>query len=291
MYNKNVRYESDYYLIERNPMTIIVGTKFDEGIVIGSDSQLTFGDSLIKRTGSEKIFEINLSEKLKFIVAGAGNPFYINMAKDIIINLCVQRDCNSIEQFIFICEDAANTMSKRYVIDKSVDLGIMEKSKISGIGLAEWLGEINRVLDYSLLIGLCISNEDGINHALVSLGSDGSAINHEHYAATGHGWIFAEYIFSRLWSDELKDLGAIDIILYVIEEVKKMDTTCGGNSGISILKGDKIVPKDKEFIRTLEEQSQVLQKIDGALTIVWKDMLKNPYKPNTQNEEKKDNKQ
>jgi len=291
MNNKNVRYEK-HYLIEKNPMTIIAGVRYDKGIVIGSDSQLTYPDTLIKSTGHKKMFEIKANSHLSFTLAGAGNPFYINIFRDILKNYCFQQDVKTLDKFSFVCEDVATYIIKRYVIDKSVKLGLVQRENVANINLSQWQDEIDSILDYSLLIGVVANNNDMLDKGLFTVIPRGEVISNENYSAIGHGWIFAEYIFSRLWDKDLKYIGAIDTILYILEEVKKMDITCGGDTEISmILDNGEFTPQDDKFRETLKLQSDVLQKLDSALVRVWRDMLKDPTKAKSTKNSKKNDKQ
>ena len=71
MYNKNVRYEKNGFKIVRIPVTIVVGAKCSDGIVIGSDSKgVRIGSNTI--TKEDKIFNVGNT-----IVGCAGNSHYI----------------------------------------------------------------------------------------------------------------------------------------------------------------------------------------------------------------------
>ncbi|MHB8279213.1 MAG: hypothetical protein ACYDIA_16405 [Candidatus Humimicrobiaceae bacterium] len=60
-------------------MTIAIGIKCNDGIVIGSDSQLTYEGLPFKKLGYEKIFEVNFGDNNFYNLAGSGVPAYIYM--------------------------------------------------------------------------------------------------------------------------------------------------------------------------------------------------------------------
>src|SRR4030066_62788 len=81
MYNKNVRYDSDYYLIESNPMTIIIGADCGNTLIIASDSKATSVEDGTKIINEPKIFyEEPIRGYIRYIIAGAGKPCYIEGA-------------------------------------------------------------------------------------------------------------------------------------------------------------------------------------------------------------------
>ena len=120
MYNKNIRYGSDYYLSGNNPVSIVIGSKFEDGIILASDSQASDKEAQTKRLNETKIFEDNKNET-KFIYSGAENPTLNKSIFDEMLR-CYGDELDFKKQ----CEEAYNKIKERYpqrllIIDCQLD--------------------------------------------------------------------------------------------------------------------------------------------------------------------------
>ncbi len=63
---------------------------------------------------------------------------------------------------------------------------------------------------------------------LYTIAGDGIAQKEETYASVGSGSAYADYILQRLYVEGMKLSEGLDCAAYTIEEVKKVDPSCGG---------------------------------------------------------------
>ncbi len=235
-----------------NLMTIIAGIKFDGGIVIASDSQVTRGDELM-RTDERKIDEIEVGN-IKIIFAGAGDGRLINRAKEQLILECQKREINSSLEFKDVCEDVVNFIKDRYVED-------------------DRCGDEPRYPNLSILIGVFINKE----LSLLRVYADGVAMDIKQYEVIGSGSIFAEYIFSRFDKKNLSSTEALNAVIYIVEEIKEIDPNCGGPTTISTLFGNGKFFKYKDFDKLMNDRAKMLQEKDDNMKSIWQKIILNPF--------------
>lgn len=65
-------------------MTIVLGFKCEDGIVLAADSQCTLGRTY--KLAANKIVKLTARSNVRGIISGAGPTFYIKMAEDDIDN-------------------------------------------------------------------------------------------------------------------------------------------------------------------------------------------------------------
>lgn len=254
MNNKNVKWKSNLIYKKGSPrMTIIAGVKFDGGLVIASDSQTTRGDILM-RTDERKISEIEIKQNLKFNFAGAGDGRLIGRAREQLILECQNREINSLLDFKDTCEDVVKFIKRRYVEEEIV------------------AGDKEKYPNLEFLVGVVINK----NLGLLRVYPDGVAYNINHYDVIGSGEIFAEYIYSRLDKENLSVVEAVNIVLYVVEEIKEIDPNCSGATTISIL-FPKGFFKFKDIDSVINDRSKILQDSDDKMKPFWQKMIRNPF--------------
>jgi ATP-dependent protease HslVU (ClpYQ) peptidase subunit len=257
MNKKNVKWKSNLIYKRGTPrMTIIAAVKFNVGIVIASDSQVTIGDCL-KRIDERKISEVEIAHNLKFIFAGAGESRLIRRAREQLILECRKREINSLLDFKDTCEDVVKFIKRRYMEDENIR-------------------DEQQYPNLEFLVGVLINEELG----LLRLYPDGIADNISNYDVIGSGELFAEYIYSRLDKDNLSAIEAVNTVLYVVEEIKEIDPNCSGPTTISILfaKGDKgEFFKYEDIDSVINERTKILQKSDDEMKPFWQKMIRNPF--------------
>ena len=247
MNNKNVKWESNIIYKQGTPrMTVIAAINYGQGVVIASDSQATIGNTL-KRVGERKITEIEGIPNLKFNFAGAGDERLLARAKEQIISECMINKISTIFDFKTICENVVKFIKKRYVDDES------------------------SYPNLEFFTGVSVNN----NIALFRLYPDGIASNIYGCDVIGSGWLFAEYIYSRLNKENLSVIEAANIDLYVVEEVKKIDPNCGGETTMSVLSYNSFF-KHGAFEGYIGEQVDILQKADNGMKSIWQKMIRDP---------------
>lgn len=284
MYTKNVRYESDYYLIERNPMTIVVGAKFSNGVIIASDSQATDENSNVKDLEAIKLYSQSINERYNIIMAIAGKPHYAKLALEFILGECrgilgqPQKQNMSSGEFKSICENSVNRIVRQYVINKAVNQGLVGASKIN---FKEWQDEIS-LLQLRFLIGIIINKEPFLYH----LTPNGEAIeigNNPEPIGSGHS--LARYIIKKIeqgakLTDEGKKFNEwsekeiLFSLFYVIDQVKKYDKNCGGEIQYIVLRTDNKIEKHKDTNLIEDFESINLNKIEEKYKYIWEEIGK-----------------
>lgn len=301
MNNKNVRYSSISKLKDLlKHMTIAIGIKCSNGIVIGSDSQLTYEGLPLKKLGYEKIFEQNFGGNNSYNLAGAGIPAYIYQAHIELYNRCLNNPkIGNILNFKQECESSINAVCSRYIIKRSQDLGLLSNQKNYGVvNLERWQEQIDN-LRFELIVGAVFNKGKKAENRLFSVNLNGIAEFIDTYCVIGSGFLFAEYVLSRLYKKEIGLFEAINIIIYVIEEVKKHDPGCGGETKISAIENELGIMPKAITNKIIPKQKKIIMDIDNKIKEIWKEFILNPAdkfkkmvekkKNNEQKEIQKDN--
>lgn len=235
MYNKNVRYENDYYLVERNPMTIVIGVDCGNSLVLASDSKASSKTDSTKIMNAPKLFyEEPIPGYLSFILGGAGNPEFIDQARDGIFENCC-RKLKELKDFKEICEKVVQKIRGKYVNGRIENMGLKLENK-----------EICTICDnfeLSLIVGVLVNGKIG----LFTVSSNGYARPVYTYTPIGTsiGKGLTQFLFKKIndinmsFGDSLNFNLAINSILYIIEEVKEYDDFCGGKIQLKILSKNK----------------------------------------------------
>jgi len=259
MCNKNVIYNSDYDLFLRQPMTIIIGTKGKDFLLIGSDSQATNLENKTKKLEVRKVFKSKTHDKkISFIYAGAGEIFFQDIIIDIIKKI-YKRDyseSNNIqntEQFRRICKEAMEIINDSY-----------KKQRES---------EENKILPFRLLIGVSIEKQQ----ELFIIRPNGIVETIKDFQTIGTQSQIAEVFIIRLRSisnefrifDDNEKL--LNSVLYVLYNLKQFDLYCGGKSQYMILNSDgSIIETDENFLMEFEEN---IPKFEKAYKSLWSGII------------------
>lgn len=203
----------------KRPMTVIVGLKCRDGIVIASDSQESDDDIGMKRLDVRKVYDsdyFNFTDA-ETVVAGTGASAHIARAVELIAENGYAPHFTTPRSVADIVENSMGQMKARYGDDLELELlvGVYctncpsdDEPPISPIGL------------YSVYPA-----DAGEKVGVAEPVSD--------YAAMGSGGLFARYLLNRLHDDEHPTIkldieAAMREAVYVIEEVTKVDLWCGG---------------------------------------------------------------
>lgn len=238
-------------------MTIIVGIRCADGVVVASDSQQEFGRGVaVKRLNTGKIYSIFEG---RFAVAGAGTLAHIEKAVD------------SIE--IGLVEAKRRKGGLNLTEDECVDA--VEKSitatyKTYNIERSKFLEEPQeRDFFNPILIGGGLEALDEQNKAcLFIIHSNGIVEKISDYATAGSGAAYAELLLKNSHYEGITLNEAIPIVAYTIGEVKDIDPNCGGITRVTIVDPQKGV-RDL----TPDEITNSLSKIQPLLEIVEKTLV------------------
>lgn len=245
MYNKNVRYKSDYYLIENNVVSIILGVKCENSIILASDSQGNFLEEERKSLKEKKIFKDHM-DKTVFIYAGAEEPYF----NKLIFEETLKPYKSSLD-FARLCEKAIIDVGDRYPQKKN------DKGE----------------LPFKLLIGL--ANKEKSEFELYLAKPDGVVAPTKSMIAIGRRNDWAETIYGEILSYESdftnEDI-ILDIMLFTIKKIKDYDLYCGGTTQYYILDKDcnnidSIRITDEKRVKKFEEER--FKEINNKFKETW----------------------
>ena len=271
---------------EVEPMTIIVGIICNDGLVIACDSQASSMKGVpVKRTEYTKIYDIPMGGDGCALLSGAGTGAFITRASELLTDKCKNTVCRTPREFADICEDVVTEIFKRYVIDKSKALG-MTKARISKEmdGSTQWQeGEVEPP-GIVIISGIQCGNPKSPDWCLYTIHSNGVAEKSEKYDAIGSGSAIAEYLLARLCSEESSYEQSIQVAVYIIEEVKKIDPFCGGPTQVVSLSKNgvkRLAPREVKGIADL------VMEQDENLASFWRSLiLETKVIPNNKTEDK-----
>ncbi len=126
--------------------------------------------------------------------------------------------------------------------------------------------------------GIVIKKGKITYNALYLVDLRGIAKRIDTYCVTGSGFLFAEYVLSRLYKKEINMFEAINIIIYVIEEVKKNDPNCGGEVKISAIDNELGLMPQSLKNKMIPSQKDLIAIVDSKIKKVWQDLIINPAK-------------
>lgn len=238
------------------PMTIIVGLKCVDGVVVGSDSQQEFGRGVaVKRLHRGKIYTINN----RFTFAGAGTLAHIEKAVDAInIGLSAAKKRKggvnlSEDEIVDVMEKSITACYKEYNIDR-----------------AKFLGD-PREKDFftPILIGGCLSKVGEKNKAcLFIVHKEGVVEKISDYATAGSGAAYAELLLKNYYYEKMTIKEGISVIVHTIGEVKDIDPNCGGITKVTIVNPRACVIKsltEKQIQKTSRSASHLLDLVEKNL--------------------------
>jgi len=279
MNNKNVRYGGNLITRKYNlPMAIIIGINCKNGIVIGSDSQITAEYLPFKKVGYDKIFEHWNDNNTNFYnLAGAGDPDYIFKTNVEVFTRFINRDIKTTLEFGIICEEAVNEICKKYVVDRAKNLGIVKIDESCPPDLRFWQNQFDN-LNFNFISGVIINTGNNAKKALYLVDLRGMAKKVDTYCVTGSGFLFAEYVLSRLYKKDIDIYEAINIMIYIIEEVKKHDPNRGGEIKISVIENQIGITPQTLANSMIKKQKELIMELDDRIKEIWQEFILNPAK-------------
>ncbi len=226
-------------------MTIELVIAAQGSIVIAADSQVTGYAS--KRIDYEKLVELSPTGKGNVVVAGSGDDGLISKALDRMASNWQGQNIASVNS---VAENAEIVVWQLF--DKYVRVRPQAPS----------------YLDLSLLVA-GRGTDDEESEAYI-VGSTGIAARVHKFDAIGSGLFYARYLLQRLYGEDLAVEQAKAVAVYVVEEVKKNDPNCGGETQVHVV-GDKGIERlTREEIRDLVAQLEVRDK---TYSDIWRAQL------------------
>jgi 20S proteasome alpha/beta subunit len=237
-------------------VTIIVGIKCKDGVVLGSDSQQEFGRGVaVKRLNTGKIYKLNE----RFSIAGAGTTAHIEKAIDS-INIALN-DTKRRKGGMELCEDdCVNAIERAMIVTH----------KTYNIERATFLEDSREKNFFNpILICGCLERIDKSDNAcLFIIHTEGVVEKITDYATAGSGAAYAELLLKNYYSPELTVNEAIPLVLHAISEVIDIDPNCGGLIRVTTVKPDGGIK-----MLTNEEINQLHQKTESLIDMVEKSII------------------
>lgn len=242
-------------------MTIIVGIICKDGIVLASDSQTSYGTS--KRTDTDKISCVNFGGSQVF-VAQSGNAELSSRAIEEFDKMSKSAQFDDYRKPVEILEEALRSLKQNVI-----HLNNWESQP----GLAD---EFFKDLDNNF--GLMIAYYYGtppLPYVYIVHFWPGIASRQLGFSTLGCGSTVAEFILSRSKVAEMKLGMAMMTAIYTVEEVKKVDAFCGGQTKIARLLPNGAfsstnTPKYLDLIKSVVES---MAKYEEQTRETWKKMM------------------
>lgn len=227
-------------------MTVIVGLKCIDGVVLSSDSQQEFGRGVgVKRLNMGKIYKLDE----RFAIAGAGTLAHIEKAIDSIkvalletkrrkggIDLCEDDCVNAIEI-------AMLQTHKRYNIDRAAMLEDPTQKKF---------------FQPILICGAIEKNNGKDNACLFIIHADGVVEKISNYATAGSGAAYAELLLKNYYFQKITIEEAIPLVIHTISEVIDIDPNVGGAIRVTVVKPVKVHPLSQNDIDKIAKKTEPL---------------------------------
>lgn len=238
-------------------MTIVVGIRCKDGIVIACDSQTGFSRGVeVKRLNTNKIYPIGK----RYALAGSGTIAQIRTLVENVsyaINEEERKKGNqplNSEECFSVLYTTLLALHKLYNIDRAAYLEIEEDE-----------------LFFDPFSILCARTEDGGDndrreHCLFILHPDALVEPIDDFGTAGSGSAFAELVLEDLYHGGITVEEGITAALYTIDAVKNKDPDCGGPTKLGILREDFKEMADDEI-------RERLRKIRPILDAVRKDLI------------------
>jgi 20S proteasome alpha/beta subunit len=176
-------------------MTLIVALKYEEGVVVSSDSRVTFGELPLMREEEAKIEVIG-----DYAITGSGLSGPLHRILIGIRDSFALKHPSSFDELLLMCEDVVWDFHKRYaerIKPDEEDIG--------------WI--------------IVLVSRD----RLCAIMEEGWCDEETNYMCTGSGELYAEYILRQRFRKNMNETDAKELALYCIAETSKIDPNVGGN--------------------------------------------------------------
>ena len=226
-----------------------MGLIVKEGVVIASDSQVTFSrGATVKRVNSNKVYR--LLEERKIAVAGTGLVSSIQKAiastrDDILAKEASEKKQLSLPEIVDVAGASMAALHKTYNIARIKYLYGEEQPPPGDFGFDAML--ILGGVDDRGLKRVDILFQNGVSEPV----SD--------YATIGSGAAYAEYLLAKLYRFDMSLETTKKIAIYVIEEAKKITPDVGGPINVVATSKDAYQEMMPETVRELLKDTTVIE--------------------------------
>lgn len=242
---------------KENPMTIIIGFKCVDGVVIASDSQSEFARGVdVKRLNANKIYVLDQN---RYAVAGSGTVAHIRVLAESFQGFLIQQRLKQRSELTkdeaeAVVERALWALVRHYNVDRSNALCLPERVYYQPIAVFAGSHRVINTIEYYV----------DIVH-----GADGTIEPIGDYGAAGSGAAYAELLLKSLYDEKISVDEAIKVAVYIIGEVKAIDPHCGGDTQVAVLCAKTVLtptqdPKKAQTIQVPEVRKLTKAEIENA---------------------------
>jgi 20S proteasome alpha/beta subunit len=203
-------------------VTIIVGIKCKDAIVLASDSQMTYGTN--KQMDGTKIETISFGQ-LPVLVAQSGDLRMSGRSVDVLRGLARNSEPKTVEEVGMIAQDAMRAFRNelRLVRFNCSSEELDESLRKQGI-------------ECEIMLGFFVG---GKAHLLtVNLAQAVYMKSISHYEAIGCGGSLGQFLLDENTTPAMDMRSASLVAIYVVEIVKRHDAYCGGPTKVGIVTKD-----------------------------------------------------
>jgi len=241
---------------KRKPVTIIVGIIAKDGIVMACDSQSSAGN--VKRTDSSKISHLRFDSR-DVLVAQAGSIELGSMALEILTRKCASGSFDDYRKPADLAQDAIAETKTKFL-------------ELNSTGGSDYLNDYFENNEFSFMVAYYYGNPPTPYLYIVS-SVPGFATREKNFAAIGCGGTVGEFILSRASVTELECMGALIAAAYTVEEVKKVDSYCGGATKAAVLSPHKVLFSETESKPYIKEMVRTLELLEDDLKGKWHELF------------------
>lgn len=256
-------------------MTTILGINCLDRLVICSESQQTYGDGLVRQAINKKILSFKENETCYCSIAGAGEFEY---TEKFISKLHQQAKANYLNYgntLIAKSENIVNDITNRYIVKKAEDLGLFTRQKELILNYEYWIKMIDKYIDLGLICGFLIKRKENTEKGLFFIGNRGIAKKIIDYDIVGTGSTIAEYFLSKFWSKDIDISKASYLAIYIMNEVRNIDSKSGDKTQVSIINNKGFV-KFADIVKIKKDYEKYINNIGKSLKVKWVYLLTNP---------------
>jgi 20S proteasome alpha/beta subunit len=240
------------------PVTIIVGIICKDCIALSSDSQTSYSPGTSKRCDVDKIVGLKFKDGKQAIVAQAGDAILSSGAIEMLQKLARENEFDDYRKPAELAEVAVKQL----------------KGKVAGLN--HWTPGDDASVKYwkenefALMLAYYYQDRPFI-YSLPSW--PGMAMKEYNYATAGCGSTVAEFILSRSKMSEMEMQHALITAIYTVEQVKKVDAFCGGQTKLGVITKDEIRIADDRSEKLIKATVKTLEKYDEQIKSEWKKMM------------------
>lgn len=229
-------------VFKRCPVTIIVGIICKDGIVVASDSQTSWGHSS-KKTNVEKIHSVKFSNAIG-IIAGSGSIYTSGDVIESVVRACVGAELTDHRQ-LAECAQAAT---------EKLRSNLMKPYQGFGANPADF-EPLFEQYNFSILTANYFKDKPYLYSLDFPPGIPSRATK---VTAIGCGATLAEFLLSWFDFSEMSRPQAALTATFIIGEVKKADSFCGGPTQIAFIE-----PPPKMSVKRFD--SKTMEVIESEL--------------------------